>query len=479
MAATGTTTGASPASQRWTLILGSLSSFLVGLDALVVTTALPTLHQQFGTGIEGLGWTVNAYELAFAASILTGSTLGDRFGRRKLFVLGIAVFTLASAACALSTTVEVLITARVVQGIGGGIAVPLALALITDVTPPQARGKALGIWGAFTGLAVAAGPLVGGAIVDGLAWQWIFWLNVPVGVAIIALTSVKVAESARFKAKADPVGLVLATVGVFGVAAGLIRGNAAGWTSPWVLVGLIGGVVALALFVAYEHRSPNAMMPMRMFANRSFTAGCVAGFILMAGIFALGFLTAQYLQLALGKTPMSVGLGLLPATGVALFIAPVTGRLADRIGERPLIMLGLGLQAVGLLLIGLLVTDTSGYGTIIGPLFVTGFGIAIAFPTVTTAVMRSVGPAQAGIASGTSNTFRQVGAVFGVAIATAVFAGNGSYRTPAEFVAGLSPAFVVLAALCAVGVGVGAMVRRTAPATAADVPATAVPRTTG
>ncbi|QFZ18304.1 DHA2 family efflux MFS transporter permease subunit [Saccharothrix syringae] len=460
MAATGTTPGSDAALQRWTLILGSLSSFLVGLDALVVTTALPTLYQEFGTGIEGLSWTVNAYELAFAASILTGSSLGDRFGRRLMFVVGIAVFTLSSAVCALSPNVETLIAARVVQGIGGGIAVPLALALITEVTPPQARGKALGIWGAFTGLAVAAGPLVGGAIVDGLAWQWIFWLNVPVGAIIAVLTLGKVIRGTRTEARFDPIGLVLATVGVFGVAAALIRGNAAGWDSPWVLTGLIGGVVVLVAFVLYERRTASPMMPMRLFGNRSFTGGCVAGFILMAGIFALGFLTAQYLQLALGRSPLSVGLGLLPATAVSLFIAPVTGRLADRIGEKPLIMLGLGLQALGLLLISALVTDTSGYGTIVGPLFVIGFGIAIAFPTVTTAVMRSVDPREAGIASGTSNTFRQVGAVFGVAIATAVFAGSGSYRTPAEFVSGFKPAFLVLGLLCVVGVGVGAMVRR-------------------
>jgi EmrB/QacA subfamily drug resistance transporter len=475
MPETSTASEAGLTVRRWTLILGSLTSFLVGLDALVVTTALPTLHQEFGAGVEQLGWTINAYGLAFAASILTGSTLGDRFGRRRVFMIGISLFTISSALCALSPNVEFLIAARTLQGIGGGIAVPLSLALITAVTPPQLRGKALGIWGAFTGVAVAAGPLVGGAIVDGLDWQWIFWLNVPVGIAIVVLTAQKVEENERVFNRVDLVGLALATLGVFGIAQALIRGNSVGWTALSVLGGLIGGAVAIALFVVWEHRFAAPMMPMRLFDNRSFTGGCIAGFVLMAGVFGFGFLTAQYLQLALHNDPLGVGLRLLPATGVALFVSPVAGRLADRIGERPLVMLGLGLQAVGLLLMGTLVSATSGYGTIMVPMLVSGLGIAIAFPTVTAAVMRSVSPMEVGIASGTSNTFRQVGAVFGIAIATAIFAGNGGYRTPSEFVAGYGPTLVTLGVLTLVGVVAGVAIRRqegVVPATAAPaVPA--------
>ncbi len=448
-----------PRQINWTLLLGSFTSFMVGLDALVVATALPTLHLELGAGVEGLSWTVNAYELAFAASILTGATLGDRFGRRRVFVAGISLFTIASALCALSPNVEVLIASRTLQGIGGGISVPLSLALITTATPAQLRGKALGIWGAFTGVAVAAGPLVGGAIVEGLAWQWIFWLNIPVGIAIAALATQKINEGERSFATVDPVGLALATVGVFAIAQALIRGNAAGWSSPTIVGGLIGGAAALVLFVAWEHRTASPMMPMALFHRRTFAAGCIASFALMAGIFALGFLTSQYLQLALHIDPLGVGLRLLPATGMALLLSPIAGRLTDRLGERPLVMLGLGLQALGLLMIGILVTDTSGYPTLVGPLFVTGVGIAIAFPTVTTAVMRSVGPADAGIASGISNTFRQVGAVFGVAIAAAIFASRGGYATPAEFVNGYSPAFVALSVICLVGLVAGTAIR--------------------
>jgi EmrB/QacA subfamily drug resistance transporter len=445
---------------RWTLLLGSLTSFMAGLDALVVATALPTLHLEFGAGVESLSWTVSAYELAFAASILTGATLGDRLGRRRVFMAGITVFTIASALCALSPNVEFLIASRTLQGVGGGISVPVSLALMTAATPTELRGKALGIWGGFTGVAVAAGPLVGGAVVEGLAWQWIFWLNIPVGIVIVGLTTQKVDEGGRIFARVDLVGLALASVGVFAIAQALIRGNAAGWSSASIVGGLIGGAAALVVFVAWEHRSSSPMMPMTLFRHRGFTAGCIASFALMAGIFALGFLTAQYLQLALHNGPLGVGLRLLPATGMALLVSPIAGRLADRLGEKPLVMLGLGLQALGLLMIGVLVTDTSGYGTIMGPLFVTGVGIAIAFPTATSAVMRSVGPLDAGIASGISNTFRQVGAVFGVAIAAAIFAGQGGYGTRAEFVNGYSPAFVALSVVCAIGVVAVIAIRR-------------------
>jgi EmrB/QacA subfamily drug resistance transporter len=453
------------ATRRWTLILGAFTSFLVGLDALVVATALPTLHQDYGGGVETLSWTVNAYQLAFAASILTGSSLGDRFGRRRVFIIGLAVFTVASALCALSPNAGLLIASRAAQGIGGGIAVPLALALITDTTPLQQRGKALGIWGALTGVAVAVGPLVGGAIVDGLAWQWIFWLNVPVGIAVAALATRKIDRDLRARGgRFDPVGLALATLGVFAIAQALIRGNAAGWSAPSVLGGLVGGVVVLVLFVAWERRVAHPMMPMTLLANRGFAAGCIAGFALMAGVYALGFLTAQYLQLALNHGPLGVGIRLLPATALALFLSPVAGRLADRVGDRPIMTLGLTLHGLGLLLIGVLVTSTSSYITIIGPLFVAGTGIAIAFPTVATAVMRTIPPAQTALASGISNTFRQVGAVFGVAVAAAIFSTYGDYESPAQFVDGYGPALTALGVVCVVAAVTAIVVRPPIPA---------------
>jgi EmrB/QacA subfamily drug resistance transporter len=453
------------------LLLGSLTSFVVGLDALVVTTALPTLHLQYGGGMETLSWTVNAYQLAFAATILTGSAIGDRYGRHRVFIAGIALFTTASALCALSPDAGLLIAFRALQGIGGGIAVPLSLALITDVTPPQRRGAALGIWGAVTGLAVATGPLVGGAIVEGLAWQWIFWLNVPLGIAIAVLAARLItSQTARRTAKLDLLGLVLAAGAVFGIAHALITGNDAGWSSPLVLVELIGGVGALVLFAVRERHTEHPMMPPAMFANRTFTAGCAAAFALMAGIFGLGFLTAQYLQLALHHSPLGVGLGLLPVTGLALVLSPLAGRVADRIGDGSLVALGLALQAAGLFLTSALTSATSSYSAIIAPLFLSGAGIAIAFPTVATTVLRSVSAEEAAIASGISNTFRQVGAVFGVAITTAVFTATGGYRSPAEFVTGYRPALAVLGALCLLGAVAGLAVSRNRIERSAAVP---------
>jgi EmrB/QacA subfamily drug resistance transporter len=460
MSSTSHLTNAAKIRERWTLILGSFTSFLVGLDALVVTTALPTLHQEFGADVADLSWTINAYALAFAASILTGSTVGDRFGRRRVFVIGLGLFTIASALGALSPNAGALIASRALQGIGGGIAVPLALALITNATAPHMRGRAFGIWGAITGVAVAAGPLVGGAIVEGIAWQWVFWLNVPVGIAIIILGIRKIEEGQTTFGMVDAVGLALATGGVFGIAQALIRGNDAGWSSGLVLAGLIGGAIALVLFVAWERRTEHPMMPMTLFASRPFTGGCIASFILMAGVYGLGFLTAQYLQLALKYDPMGVGLRLLPATAMALLLSPLAGRLADRVGEKPLVVIGLGLQASGFVLIGALVTPTSGYGAIIGPLFAAGVGIALAFPTVTTAVMRSISPVQAGVASGVSNTFRQVGAVFGVAIAAAVFTRFGGYEAPSEFVSGYGPAMIVLSLISAAGAAAAIIIIR-------------------
>jgi EmrB/QacA subfamily drug resistance transporter len=438
--------------RRWVLLLACLASFLVGLDALVVATALPTLHQEYGGGVASLSWTVNAYQLAFAASILTGATLGDRLGRRRVFVGGVVVFVAASAMCALSPSLSVLIAARSLQGIGGGVAVPLTLALIADSTPAGSRGKAMGIWGAVTGLAVATGPIVGGAIVEGLAWQWIFWLNVPVGLFIAVAARRTLSERIHDRRRrADSAGLLLSTGGVFAIAQALIRADGTGWTSPSVAGGLLLGLSALAGFVVVERRISDAMMPQELFGNRGFSIGCIAGFAVMAGVFGFGFLAAQYLQLALGNSPFGVGLRLLPATGLALVLSPLAGRLSDRVGPLPLIFVGLTLQGGGLVLAGVVVTTASGYASVVVPWLFIGAGIAIAFPTVAAAVLRSVSPQQTSVASGVSNTFRQVGAVFGVAIAAAVFAANGNYGTSASFVAGFRPAFAALGAVCLIG----------------------------
>ncbi|GGL40621.1 DHA2 family efflux MFS transporter permease subunit [Planomonospora parontospora] len=464
------------ARQRWTLILASFASFMVGLDVLVVTTALPTLHEELGAGVSGLGWTVSAYELGFAAFILTGAALGDRFGRRALFVTGVGLFTLSSALCAMSGTIETLIAARALQGVGGGIAIALALAVIADATPPQERGAAFGVWGAISGVAVAAGPLVGGLIIQGFAWQWIFWLNVPVGVVLIVMSLMKIAETRGETRAVDLLGLVLSTLGVFGIAQALIRGGEVGWTSPAVLGGFVGGAVALVLFVIWETRTSSPMMPLSMFRNRSFTGGCLTSFVLAAALYGNGFVFAQYLQLAEGNDPLGVGIRLLPWVGLAIFISPIAGKMADSMGERPLVIVGLLLHGIGFLAIALMASAGTGYGPMIFPLLLAGIGVSIAFPTVASAVMRSVSPMEVGIAAGVSNTIRQVGAVFGVAAAAAVFTAAGGYGASERFVAGFTPATIVLAVITFAGVAAALIIRRPDyEASAASMPPEAQP----
>jgi len=456
--------------QRWTLILTALASFMISLDALVVATALPTIRADLHASVAGLGWTVNAFTLGFAVCVLTGAALGDRFGRRRIFITGLTLFTVASAVCALSPTIGTLIAARAIQGIGGGLAIPLALVILNVSFPPARRGMAIGIWGAISGVAVASGPLVGGAIVQGLTWQWIFWLNVPIGIAVCLLSRSQIRESVGPPRRLDLPGLVLATAAICGLADGLIRGNEVGWTSVEAIGAFAIGVIGLLAFLGWEWRSATPMLPLGLFRNASFSASCTAGFMLYVGLYGCTFLIAQYLQFVLGNGPLGVGVRLLPWTGGVIVLAPIAGRLADRIGERPFVVVGLLLNAVGFLMIALRVTEGSGYGALFPALLIPGCGVAIAIPTVSSAVLRSVAREQAGIASGTFITLRQIGGVFGVAVVAWLFTSKGGYDTPAHFVAGLRTAMVAVAALSLVG-AVVALAIRTRPVAPVTAPA--------
>ena len=270
-------------SQRWILVLAALAAFMTALDTLVVTTALSTIRLDLGASVEELEWTVNAYNLSFAVLLMTAAGVGDRFGRRRLFVAGIGLFALASAACAVAPSVEALIAARAVQGVGAALVTTLALTLISTAFPPERRGAALGIFFAVNGLAVAGGPLVGGAVTEGIAWEWIFWLNVPIGLALIPLVLARVPESRGPDSALDLRGLALVTSGVLGVVWALVRGNAAGWGSAEVLVTLLGGVALLAAFVAWQLRAPAPMLPMHFFRSRAFSAGNAAIFCAVGG----------------------------------------------------------------------------------------------------------------------------------------------------------------------------------------------------
>jgi EmrB/QacA subfamily drug resistance transporter len=437
--------------RAWVLGLTAAASFMVALDTLVVSTALSTVRADLGASIEELEWTVNAYNLSFAVLLMSAAALGDRFGRRRLYATGLGLFAAASAACALAPDVGWLIAARAVQGIGAAFVAPLALALATAAFPPERRGAAIGILGAVTGLAVASGPLIGGAVVEGIDWEWIFWLNVPIGLAAIPLTLGRIKESFGPDTALDVRGLALVTGAAFGLVWGLVRGNAAGWASLEVLASLVAGAVLTAGFVAWQLRAPEPMLPMRFFRSRAFSAGNAGIFLALASLFGAVFLMAQYLQATLGYGPLETGLRMLPWTGLVMFVAPITGALADRFGERPFMVGGLSMQAAGMAWIGLIAEPSLAYSELVTPLLISGAGIATAIIAAQSSVVGSVATTAIGKASGTNTMMRELGGVFGIAIAVAVFAGTGSFASPETFTDGFAPAMGVAAGLAALG----------------------------
>jgi EmrB/QacA subfamily drug resistance transporter len=433
--------------QTWVMGLTAIASLMVALDVTVVATALSTIHRHLGASIAQLEWTVNAYSLSFAVLLMTGSALGDRFGRRRLFAWGLALFVAASAACALAPNVGLLIAARAVQGAGAAVIAPVSLALLTAAFPPERRGTALGIFGGITGLAVLSGPVIGGAVTQGLAWQWIFWLNVPIGLLAIPLVLSRIEESRGPRTSLDIPGLALVTVSAFGIVWGLVRGNAAGWGSLEVVGTLAAGVVLAVAFIGWERRSQEPMLPTRLFRSRAFGLGNATNFLLYGALFSAVFFIPQFLQTGLGEGPLETGVRLLPWTGTVFIISPLSGAMVDRIGERPLIVTGLLIQAAGMLWIALIARRGMSYPQLIPPLILAGAGISLAIPAAQNSVVSSVANDDIGKASGTYGTMRQLGGVFGVAIAVALFTGAGSFVSPGAFSDGFVPAIAVSAAL--------------------------------
>ncbi len=446
--------------QRWVLVLASIASLMVALDALVVSTALSAIHRHLGASISELEWTVNAYGLSFAVLLITGSALGDRLGRRRMFAAGLGLFVAASAACALAPSVGFLIAARAVQGAGAALVAPLSLSLLSAAFPPETRGRALGIYMGITGIAVLGGPVIGGAVTQGLAWQWIFWLNVPIGLLAIPLVLTRMPESYGPRERLDALGLPLVTAGTFGIVWALIRGNPAGWGSVEVLATLVAGVSLILVFVAVELRSDHPMLPMRLFASRGFSAGNAALFLLSASLFSAVFFMAQFQQVALGQGPLDAGLRLLPWTGTLFVVAPIAGALTQRVGERVLVAIGLALVAAGMAWIALIAAPGMAYWKLVAPLVIAGAGVSMAIPAAQTAIMGAVAPADLGRASGTSTMMRQLGGVFGLAIAASVFTGSGSYASPAAFGDGFAPAIAISAAFALVGAAAGVWLPR-------------------
>ncbi|MGH2948231.1 MAG: DHA2 family efflux MFS transporter permease subunit [Solirubrobacteraceae bacterium] len=434
----------------WVIALTGIGSLVV-LDTLVVATALSTIRVDLGASVEALEWTVNAYNLSFAVLLITAAALGDRYGRRNLYAAGLALFTAASALCALAPDVGWLIAARAAQGVGAALVMPLGLALLSAAFPPQRRGAAIGIFSAVTGVSVATGPLVGGAVVEGLEWEWIFWLNVPIGLIAIPLVLSRIRESRGPDTNLDIPGLALVTAGALGLVWGLVRGNGAGWGSLEVVAALAVGALLVAAFVAWELRAREPMLPMRLFRSRAFSASNAAMFFTFASLFSAVFFFAQFLQIGLGYGPLDAGLRLMPWTATFITVAPIAGALADRTGERPLMVAGLSLQALGMAWLALIAEPGLAYSSMLAPLIVAGVGISMAIPAAQNSAVGSVATEAIGKAAGTNSMMRELGGVFGIAVVVAVFAGAGSYASAAAFVDGFAPAIGVGAALALAG----------------------------
>ncbi len=435
----------------WTFAITSTALFMVTLDNLVVTTALPVIRKDLHSGLSGLEWTVNAYTLTFAVLLLTGAALGDRFGRKLVFSIGLGIFTAASAAAALAPSIGALDAARAVQGLGGAIVMPLTLTILSAAVPAERRGLALGAWGGISGLAVAIGPLVGGAVVSGISWHWIFWLNVPIGIVLAPLALSRLEESHGPATRLDLGGLVLASGGLFGIVWGLVRGNSVGWASGEILGALVGGAIVLGAFVAWELRTEHPMLPMRFFRNRTFTLANVASLFMFFGMFGSIFLLAQFFQTVQGYSPLQSGLRILPWTAMPIFVAPIAGALSDRIGGQKLMGAGLALQAAGLAWIAAVSTPTTPYSELVLPFIISGAGMALFFAPVANVVLAAVKPEEEGQASGAQNAVRELGGVFGVAVLASIFSHYGGYRSGTAFVDGMTPAVYVGAAIVGLG----------------------------
>ncbi len=435
----------------WTFAITSVALLMVSLDNLVVTMALPVIKTDLKASLDGLEWTVNAYTLTFAVLLLTGAALGDRFGRRRFFLIGLSIFTAGSALAALSPDITVLIMARAMQGLGGAIVVPLTLTILSAAVPAERRGLALGAWGAIAGLAIALGPVVGGAIVEGLNWHSIFWINVPIGIALLPVAWLRLRETRGASERLDLGGLVLVSGGLLGVVYGIVRGNPEGWTSLTVVGSIGAGVVLLAAFVAWEARSSAPMLPLRFFRNRAFTLANLSSLLMYFGMFGSIFLLSQFLQSVQGYSPLQAGLRVLPWTLAPMFVAPIAGALSDRIGGGLLMGTGLALQAIGLAWLGLISTPDVPYVQLVVPFIISGIGMGMFFAPVANVVLSSVMPHEEGQASGANNAIREVGGVFGVAVLASVFSHYGGYASGQAYVDGLRPAVLIGAAFVAVG----------------------------
>jgi EmrB/QacA subfamily drug resistance transporter len=429
--------------KNWVLGITALASFMMALDSLVITTAFATIRADFGSSVETLQWAINAFNLSFAVLLLTGAALGDRFGRRRMFAIGIALFVLASAACALSGSAEALIAARAGQGAGAALVMPLARALLSGAFAKEERAKALGIFSGVTGCALIIGPAIGGLITENLGWRWIFWINLPIGLIAIGLIATRLRESFGPKAALDIAGLMLVAIAALALVWGLLRGEVMGT--------LALGLVFSAAFVGWELRASAPMIPMRMFASRPFAAGVGASLLFYAAMYGVLFLLPQFLQVTLGFGPLGAGLRLLPWTSTLFLTAPIAGAVVHRFGERPLVVTGLLMQAAGLGWIAMVAAPGVAYSALVAPLILAGVGVSMAMPAAQNAVLGSVAVTEMGKASGVFNMGRFLGGMFGIAALVAVFSAKGAVDSAANFSTGFAAAMLVAAVLSLAG----------------------------
>ena len=466
----------------WTFAISSTAVFMTALDNLVVTMALPTIRANLHATLGGLEWTVSAYTLTFAALLLTGATLGERFGRRRVFLAGLTTFTFGSMLAALAPNMAILVTARAAQGLGAAVVTPLSLTLLAGAVPRERRALALGLWGAISGMAVALGPVIGGAIISAASWQWIFWLNVPIGLVLVPLAARRLTESTGPVKRLDLGGVALASAALFAVVFALVRTTSVGWSSPEVFVPLVAGAGLLALFASYERRASDPMLPLRLFGSRGFTASNVASMLMSFGMFGSVFLLAQFLQIVQHYSPLAAGVRTLPWTAMPMVVAPIAGLVTQKIGGRPVLATGLALQAAGLAWLAVVISPAVSYGTLIPAFVLNGVGMGLFFAPMASTVLGTVRPEEEGIASGVNNAIRELGGVLGIAVLASVFSSAGGYASGRAFVDGLAPA--VFAGAGVVGAAVAAALlipgraRRGQPA-AARVAGTAAPATAG
>ena len=437
----------------WTLAAVAFGLFMIMLDNTVVNVALPSIERDLHVSISSLEWVVTAYALTFAALLITGGKLGDLFGRRRLFIVGIAIFTLSSLACGLAPSSGFLIGARAVQGIGAALMNPASLSIITATFPPRERGQAIGIWAGVSAMALAIGPLIGGLIVDNINWNWIFFINVPVGVAGIVVSRLVIKESrdTSHEQSIDLPGLITSSAGLFALTYGLIEGNRHGWTSPEIVGLFSAAAVLLVAFVLLERYQRLPMLDLSLFRNGSFVGANLVAMLVSLGMFGVFFFVSLYIQNILGWTPTQAGASFLPMTILIILIAPIAGRLSDRVGSRWLMGAGMTLVSISLLLyqrVGL----HSTFWTLLPAMLLGGIGMAMTMSPMTAAAMGSVPVDKAGVGSGVLNSFRQLGGSLGIAVMGAILASyvTASSLSPLraqQFVNGLHAALLVAAGI--------------------------------